>query len=109
MFKITQNAGQFDLIRVNLYGLFTGEYVSEVEKVLALNGAASKGVGLDLANVTFVDRAAMEFLRAAKSRKIKMENLPSYVTRWIEQEAGKGSSSPVARLRPNSQRTRRRK
>ena len=97
MFKITQDAGQFDVIRVRLHGLFTGDYVSEVEKVLALNGAASKGVALDLANVTFVDRAAMEFLRTAKSRKIKMENVPSYVTRWIEQEAGNGSTSPVAR------------
>ena len=106
MFKITQDAGQFDVMRVRLHGLFTGDYVSEVEKVLAPDGAASKGIALDLANVTFVDRAAMEFLRAAKSRKVRMENLPSYVTRWIEQEPGNGSTSP---LRLNSQRTRRRK
>jgi anti-anti-sigma regulatory factor len=97
MFKITQDASKFDVIRVRLHGLFTGDYVSEVEKVLALNDAASKRVALDLTNVTFVDRAAMEFLRAAKSRKIKMANLPSYVTRWIEQEPGNGSTSPVAR------------
>ena len=96
MFKITQDAGQFDVISVSLYGLFTAEYVSEVEKVLALNGAEVKRVALDLTNVTFVDREAMEFLRAAKSRRINMKNLPSYVTRWIEQEAGKGSTSPVA-------------
>ena len=43
-------------------------------------------VALDLMHVTFVDRAAMEFLAAAKSSKIKIENVPSYVTRWIEQE-----------------------
>jgi hypothetical protein len=95
MFKITQDASKFDVIRVNLHGLFTGDYVSEVEKVLALNGAERRRLALDLANVTFVDRAAMEFLRAAKSRKIKMQNLPSYVTRWIEQEPGNGSPSPL--------------
>jgi hypothetical protein len=45
-------------------------------------------------NVTFADRPVMEFLRAAQSQKIKLENLlPSYVKRWIKQEAGNGASS----------------
>jgi hypothetical protein len=44
-------------------------------------------------NVNFVDRPAMEFLRVAQSRKIKLYNLPSWVKRWIQQEAGKGASS----------------
>jgi len=48
---------------------------------------------LDLMNVTFVDRRAMEFLRAAQSRKIRLDNLPSWVKRWIEQEARKVASS----------------
>jgi hypothetical protein len=34
----------------------------------------------------------MEFLRVAQSRKIKLDNLPSWVKRWIQQEAGKGAS-----------------
>lgn len=66
-------------------------YVPEVEKALLLNGKPTKRLALDLLDVTFVDRAAMEFLRIAKSRKIKTENLPSYVSRWIQQAATSAS------------------
>ena len=71
---------------MSLHGHFTGEYVSEVEKALSENGCKRGNVALDLRNVTFVDRTAMEFLCKAKSEEISLENIPSYVTRWIEQE-----------------------
>jgi hypothetical protein len=75
------------LVRVNLHGGFTGEYVSEVEKALSENGCRNGKVALDLMNVTFVDRTAMGFLREALSRKkFAIENMPSYVKRWIDQE-----------------------
>ena len=92
MLKITHDSPAADILRVNLYGLFTAEYVTEVEKLLAQNKNA-KRLAVDLTNVTFVDRAAMEFLRAALSRNIKLENLPSWINRWIQQEARKGVSS----------------
>jgi len=38
-----------------------------------------------------VDRKAMEFLCSVKSRVI-IENVPSYVLRWIEQEFRCGQS-----------------
>ena len=79
-------------IRVYLYGQFTGEYVPEVEKALSGQGANNHRVTLDLANVTFVDRAGMKFLSGAKSAKVVVENIPSYVARWIEQE-GRNSSA----------------
>jgi len=93
MLKITQHAEIPELVRVSLYGRFTSEYVPEVEKALVQNGNKSKKCALDLMNVTFVDRPAMEFLSAAQSRNIKLENLPSYVKRWIQQEARNGASS----------------
>lgn len=71
---------------MSLHGHFTGEYVPEVEKALSENGCKAGKVTLDLSNVTFVDRPAMEFLKRANSNKIRIENTPSYVTRWIEQE-----------------------
>jgi hypothetical protein len=83
MLKITKQA---ENARVSLHGHFTGEYVPEVEKALAGNGCKGDRLALDLRNVTFVDRKAMEFLSRAKSKKIRIENVPSYVTRWIEQE-----------------------
>jgi ABC-type transporter Mla MlaB component len=86
MLKITKQAENAKMTRVNLHGSFTDEYVPEVEKALSGNGCKEGKVALDLGNVTFVDRAAMEFIRRAKSRKIRIENIPSYVARWIEQE-----------------------
>jgi anti-anti-sigma regulatory factor len=87
MLKITKQTESTKLVRVKLHGSFTGEYVSELEKALLENGCKRGKVALDLMNVTFVDREAMEFLRRAISRKkIAIENIPSYVTRWIEQE-----------------------
>jgi len=85
MLKITKQAENAQISRVSLHGHFTGEYVPEVEKALS-EGCKQGKVALDLRNVTVVDRAAMEFLRRAKSKKIRIENTPSYVTRWIEQE-----------------------
>jgi hypothetical protein len=93
MLKITPQTEISEIVRVSLSGHFTSEYVPEVEKALVQNGNKSKNRALDLLNVTFVDRPAMEFLRAAQSRKIKLENLPSYVKRWIQQEAGNVTTS----------------
>ena len=86
MLKITKQAENTRISRVSLHGGFTGEYVPEVEKALSENGCKGGKVALDLRNVTFVDRPAMDFLCRAKSKKIRIENTPSYVTRWIEQE-----------------------
>ena len=86
MLKITKQAEKARISRVSLHGHFTGEYIPEVEKALSGNGCKGGKVALDLRNVTFVDRTAMEFLCRAKSKKIRIENTPSYVTRWIEQE-----------------------
>lgn len=95
MLKITKDAENAGILRINLCGGFTAEYVSEVEKAMPQNGSKPKILVLDLAQVTFVDRAAMEFLRAVKSRKVRIEHPPSYVTRWIKQEAVNGSHDPA--------------
>ena len=87
MLKITKQIESTKLVRVKLHGSLTGEYVPEVEKTLLENGCKRDKVALDLMNVTFVDREAMKALRRVISRKkIKLENIPSYVMRWIEQE-----------------------
>jgi hypothetical protein len=86
MLKIIKQTEKARISRVSLHGHFTGEYVADVEKALLENGCKGCKLALDLRNVTFVDRTAMEFLCRAKSKKIRIENSPSYVTRWIEQE-----------------------
>jgi anti-anti-sigma regulatory factor len=89
MLKIITTVQKNSGFRVQLYGQFTGEYVSELEKALARSAGNGK-VALDLANVTFVDRAAMKFLRDVKAKNVAVENMPSYVARWIEQEVRRG-------------------
>jgi hypothetical protein len=97
--KITTVRENQKSLRVHLCGQFTGEYVSELEKVLSAESGEAGRVALDLANVTFVDREAMVFLCSAKSsRDVSIENIPSYVTRWIEQEGRCGISSALHRI-----------
>ena len=93
MLKITpiRTANRF---KVQLCGKLTKEYVPEIERLLAAEAAGSDGLSIDLANVTFVDREAMMFLCSTKSRSIAVENCPSYVIRWIEQEGLCGNSGP---------------
>ena len=86
MLKITKQPENASIITVSLHGQFTGEYVPDVERALSENGCTEGQGILDLKNVTFVDRAAMEFLCRIDSKKVRRENTPSYVTRWIEQE-----------------------
>ena len=86
LLKITKQTENAQTITVTLHGQFTGEYVPSVERALSENGCTEGQVILDLKNVTFVDRAAMEFLCRIDSKKVRLENTPSYVVRWIEQE-----------------------
>lgn len=91
MLKITTIRENDQSLRVCLCGQFTSEYVPELEHALNVEQPGTGKVALDLSNVTFVDREAMVFLCGAKSR-VSIENIPSYVIRWIEQENRCGGS-----------------
>jgi len=97
VFKITPTRENEKLLRVRLCGQFTKEYIPELERTLNAGGDDSPSVALDLSNVTFVDRDAMVFLGSAKSRNIAIENCPSYVIRWIQQERLCGGASAETR------------
>jgi len=90
MLKITTDNETPGFIKVNLCGRFTGEYVPEVEKALSPTATRRKKLALDLAQVTLVDRAAIAFLCAARSKNIAIHNVPVYVRLWMEQEGCKG-------------------
>lgn len=93
MLKITTTRESPKTLRVYLCGQLTSEYVSELQKALAPEDMEGGSIALDMSNVTFVDRDAMMFLCGAKtSRNISIENIPSYVIRWIEQEGRCGST-----------------
>ena len=93
MLKITPTRENEKSLRVRLCGQLTKEYLPELERTLSGEKTESQAVALDLANVTFVDREAMVFLCSAKARNIAIENCPSYVIRWIQQERLCGPSA----------------
>jgi ABC-type transporter Mla MlaB component len=95
--KITPSRENEKLSKLHLCGQLTKEYLPEVQRMLADEGAERGKVSLDLANVTFVDREAMVFLCSVKARNIVIENCPSYVIRWIQQErlCGSFEEAPV--------------
>ena len=90
MLKITTDDENPEFISVNLCGRFTGEYIPEVEKEMSQTSTRRKKLALDLAKVTFVDRAAIAFLCAARSKNIAIQNAPLYVGLWMDQEYCKG-------------------
>jgi ABC-type transporter Mla MlaB component len=90
--KISPTRENEKSLTVRLCGQLTKEYLPEVERTLAGENPETHTVALDLANVTFVDREAMVFLCSAKARNIAIQNCPSYVVRWIQQERLCGAS-----------------
>ena len=94
MLKITTTRSEANALTVYLWGQLTGEYIPELE--IVLNPEVAPQIVLDMSNVSFVDRSAMEFLCGVKSRII-IQNIPSYVMRWIEQEFRCGGSSKNSR------------
>ncbi len=93
MLKITTVQENEKSHRIRLCGDFTSEYITELQRSIAESTEASGDITIDMANVTFVDREVMVFLCAARSQNISIENVPSYVRRWIEQEKRCGSST----------------
>jgi ABC-type transporter Mla MlaB component len=90
VFKITTNNENPEFTTVSLCGRFTREYVPEVEKALSSAATRRRKLALDLAQVTLVDRAAIVFLCAARSKNIAIENVPLYVGLWMDQEECQG-------------------
>jgi anti-anti-sigma regulatory factor len=95
MLKIISIQENPDSLRVQLHGEFTGESLRELEKSLSGQRTDIRNITLDLSNVTFVDRAGMQYLCGAQSKRIALENLPSYVSRWMEQEGRNGAAKSL--------------
>jgi hypothetical protein len=60
------------------------EHVSRLQELLA-NETVDR-VTLDLKEVTFADRAAVQFLASAEAAGARLVNCPRYVRSWIAAE-----------------------
>jgi anti-anti-sigma regulatory factor len=68
-------------------GRIEEQHVSELRELL-YREKESRKVVLDLAEVRLVDREAVRFLAACRSRGIELKNCPSYIREWMETGSG---------------------
>ena len=94
MLKITTTRSEKDSLTVYLWGDLMDEYIPELQTIL--NPDTAPQIILDMSHVLCVSRSAMEYLCSVKSR-IVVQNIPSWLLLWIEQEFRCGSSSRNSR------------
>jgi anti-anti-sigma regulatory factor len=88
MLKIRRSAN--GKIVFTLSGRIELEDVAELQRLLALE-SADRNLALDLADVTLVDREAVNFLAHCQADSIELENCPPYIREWIQREKGNNS------------------
>jgi ABC-type transporter Mla MlaB component len=74
-----------DAIVFALSGDMDLEHVARLQELLA--SETVNRLTLDLKEVTFADRAAVQFLASAEASGIRIVNCPRYVRSWITAEA----------------------
>ena len=84
MWRIQRPAGS----RVfSLGGRIQADDLAELQKLLCLE-EPGQTIGLDLQDITVVDRDVVKFLARCESENIKLENCPAYIRKWIDSERG---------------------
>jgi len=74
-----------DAVVFALSGDMDLEHVARLQELLA--SETVNRLTLDLKEVTFADRAAVQFLASAEASGIRIVNCPRYVRSWITAEA----------------------
>jgi ABC-type transporter Mla MlaB component len=93
MIKITTTESGDGVLTIAVAGRFTRSGCEAVEQELNHARHRHQQVKIDLANIRLVDQASVEYLAHVRRRHIELLNVPSYVSRWIEQI----SNSPDSR------------
>jgi hypothetical protein len=78
----------------SLGGRIQADDLAELQKLLCLE-EPGQTIGLDLQDVTVVDRDAVKFLARCESESIKLENCPAYIRQWIDVERGGSSKQKI--------------
>jgi anti-anti-sigma regulatory factor len=86
MLKIQRSAN--GRVVFKLSGRIEAENVKELRELLAVETAGQQLV-LDLRDVTLVNQDAVKFLARCEANRIKLENCPLYIRKWIEQGIGR--------------------
>lgn len=98
MLKITTIEFDDDVLTIDVAGRLTPGGCESVERVLRDALGRNQQVKIDLANIRLVDQVSVEYLAHVRRSHIELLNVPSYVSRWIEQI----STSPDFRKREST-------
>jgi hypothetical protein len=77
-----------DRVVFSLSGRIEIDDVAELQRLFSLE-AVGQAIGLDLRDVTLVDREAVKFLARCEVERIELENCPAYIREWIDAERGR--------------------
>ena len=83
MLKITRSANGEVVFKLS--GRMGAENVGELERLFSAEGG-SRGIVLDLKDLTLVDQDAVSFLRRCEADSIQLKNCPAYIRKWITGE-----------------------
>ena len=83
MLKITRAANGEVVFKLS--GRIGAENVGELERLFGAEGG-SRGIVLDLKDLTLVDQDAVSFLRRCEGDSLKLRNCPAYIRKWITGE-----------------------
>ena len=75
--------GGFVVLRVS--GRIDGTHV-EMLRELTDKGKTTKGLAIDLTEVTIVSHEAVEVLTLAEARGIELKNCPAYIREWVSRQ-----------------------
>ncbi len=86
MLRITRLSAD-DEVTLKLEGKFLAPWIDEVRRACAEAAGGSRAVRLNLAGVTFVDSACIDFLRGLADRGVWITEPSSFVSELLRMEA----------------------
>ena len=79
-------------MELTLIGRLRGEHVDEVRALVREANREELAVVLDLREVQFVDRLAVEFLAACERDGVELRNCSPYIRDWVTRVASRKPS-----------------
>jgi ABC-type transporter Mla MlaB component len=84
MLKIDASSPNGTDIVVVLSGWIRREHLAELERLLKGADLTNRLVSLDLADVSLVDREAVDFLASGAGRGARLQACPPYLREWLK-------------------------
>jgi len=93
MLKISHNDIDNGSVTLHLEGEITGPWVDETSRVCEMIISSGQRVRMDLARVTFADRAGIELLGSLAKREALLDNCSPFLKAQLHSVVGVGDPS----------------